>query len=124
MKLITAISAIALAALCTSCMTDKEWALRKEDLKAKQQWPATYVPVSIKGPLNIPEGGELVVTVPNLPYNHAPIPDGQAIQASLARDVLHTGALLGGAIYSIKKANTGGKTVVQQAEPAAQGGAQ
>ena len=102
---------IALAVLLSAgCMTRREYQLRSRDLKAKAEWPATYTPVSIKGPLNIPEGGELIVTVPNMPYSHAPIPDGQAIQASLAKDALHTAALLGGAVYSIHKANGGNKT--------------
>lgn len=96
-----------LAFIVCSCMSDKEYQLRKADLDAKQNWQSTYVPVSIKGPVTIPEGGELVVTVPNMPYTQANIPDGQAIQASLVKDFVHTGALLGGAVYSIHKANTG-----------------
>jgi len=95
--------------LLSSCMTEREYQLRKSDIDAKKAWPATYVPVRIKGPLTIPEGGEMIVTVPNMPYQHANIPDGQAIQAKLASDALHTGALLSGAIYSIHKANKGDK---------------
>ena len=101
-------AAFAVCILGAGCMSSKEFVLRQNDLKAKQAWPATYQPVVIKGPVTIPEGGEMVVTVPNMPYQHTPIPDGQAIQASLAKDALHTAAIVGGAVYSIRKANTGG----------------
>jgi hypothetical protein len=103
----TMIATILAALLLGGCMTKREYQLRSRDLKAKAEWPATYTPVSIKGPLTIPEGGELIVTVPNMPYTPANIPDGQAIQASLAKDALHTAALLGGAVYSIHKASGG-----------------
>lgn len=99
-----AAAAAALALAAVSCMSEREYQLRKQDLDAKRNWPATYQPVKIKGPLTLDRDSELIVTVPSQPYTPADIPNGQEIQARLASDVLHTGALLGGALYSIHKA--------------------
>lgn len=91
--------------LLCGCMSEREYMLRRQDVAAKQAWPATYQPIVIRGPLTLDKDSELVITVPNQPFQHTPIPDGQAAQIGLAKDALHTAAILGGAIYSIRKAN-------------------
>lgn len=100
-----AMTATAVCIVLAGCMSDREFILRQKDIEAKKAWPATYQPVVIKGPVTIPEGGEMVVTVPNQPYQNTPIPNGQEIQANLAKDIIHTGAIVGGAAYSIRHAN-------------------
>ena len=95
----------ALVCLVTcSCMSDKEYQLRKQDMTNKANYPATYQPVHIKGPLQLDKDSEIIVTVPSQPYTPTAIPDGQAIQASLVKDVATIGAVTAGAVYSIHKA--------------------
>ena len=103
---------IAALACLTSCMTDKEYQLRKQDIEAKTVHPATYSPFVIKGPVTIPEGGEMVITVPNMPYQQTAIPDGQAYQLkALGITATTATAITGG--YFIKSANKGGdKTTI------------
>lgn len=96
--------------LC-GCMSNKEFVLRNGDLEAKKAWPATYQAVVLKGPLSLDKDSELVVSVPNMPYQHTPIPDGQAIQANLVKDIAHTGAILYGATYGIRKASGKSTTI-------------
>ena len=97
------ISALACLFLC-SCMSDKEYQLRKQDMVNKANYPATYQPVRIKGPLQLDKDSEIVVTVPSQPYTPTAIPDGQAIQASLVKDIATVSAVTAGAVYSIHKA--------------------
>lgn len=105
-RLITAFAALA---CLTSCMTDKEFQLRKQDIDAKKAHPATYSPLVIKGPVNVPEGGEMVITVPNMPYQPSNIPDGQAYQLkALGITATTATAITGG--YFIKSANKRGDT--------------
>lgn len=101
--------AIIAAVTLTSCMMDKEYQLRKHDIEAKQAHPATYSPFVIKGPVTIPEGGEMVITVPNMPYQQTAIPDGQAYQLkALGITAATATAITGG--YFIKSASKGGDT--------------
>ena len=111
-----------LSFIATGCMSKMEFLLRQKDIEAKKAWPSTYQPVVIKGPVTIPEGGEMVVTVPNLPYTPTSIPNGQEIQANLAKDIVHTGAILGGAVYTIRHVNGGSKTTNITNNNAAGGG--
>lgn len=98
--------------LLAGCMSKYEYQLRKSDIQNQANHPSTYPVLSIKGPLNIPEGGELIIQVPNMPFQHAPIPDGQAYQLK----ALNTAAVVGGAVaggYMIKRsAGSGGNTTI------------
>lgn len=104
----TAIAIICCAALA-GCMTDNEYQLRKQDIEAKKVHPTTYSPLAIKGPLSVPEGGELVITVPNMPYQPTAIPDGQAYQLKALGITATTAAAVTGG-YFIKSAGKGGDT--------------
>ena len=104
--------ALILALMCSGCMSKYEYQLRKADVQNQANHPSTYPVLSIKGPLNIPEGGELIIQVPNMPFQHAPIPDGQAYQLK----ALNTAAVVGGDVaggYMIKRAaGSGGNTTI------------
>ena len=92
-----------IAFLLASCMTGKEYMLRRADIEAKKAHPTTYSPLAIKGPLNVPDGGELVITVPNMPYQQTSIPDGQAYQLKALGITATTAAAVAGG-YFIKSA--------------------
>ena len=93
--------------LLSGCMTKREYQLRSKDIEAKRFWPATYAPLSIKGPLVLDKDSELIITVPNMPYSPTSIPDGQAYQLkALGLTAVTAGAITGG--YFIKRA--GGDT--------------
>ena len=111
MKLFACI-VISVGFMCVSCMSDKEYMLRKQDIEAKTAHPATYSPLVIKGPVTVPEGGEMVITVPNMPYQQTAIPDGQAYQLkALGITATTATAITGG--YFIKSASKGGdKTTI------------
>lgn len=97
--------------LLFGCMSKYEYQLRKSDIQNQANYPSTYPVLSIKGPLNIPDGGELIIQVPNMPFQHAPIPDGQAYQLK----ALNTTAVVGGAVaggYMIKRAASNGNTTI------------
>lgn len=98
--------AILAACALTGCMTDNEYRLRRADIDARRAHPATYSPLCVKGPLNVPEGGELVLTVPNMPYAPAAIPDGQAYQLRALGIAAAAGAAVTGG-YLIKSAGGG-----------------
>lgn len=118
-KLIAA--ALAAASLC-GCMSKLEYQLRSKDLKAKAAYPATYSPLVIKGPLTLDAQSELVISVPTQPYQHAPIPDGQAYQLrAIDHAILGAAAVAGG--YWIKSAKGTSKTTINNYN-AAEGGAQ
>jgi hypothetical protein len=121
-KRLTLVAALAATIVMTGCMSNKEFVLRQNDIKAKSEWPATYNPIVIRGPLTLDKDSELVVTVPNQPYQHTPIPNGQEIQANLVKDIVHTGAIVGGAAYSIRKANGSSTTNITNNNNAAGGG--
>ena len=94
----------------SGCMSDKEYRLRAKDIDAKKAWPATYQPLAIKGPLTVPEGGELVINVPNAPYRQTDIPDGQAYQLKALNAAMVTGGAITGG-YFIKSAGGSTSTV-------------
>lgn len=91
----------------TGCMSKMEFALRAKDLEAKQKHPATYTPLVVEGEttITVGKGGKMTVNVPTQPFVPANIPDGQAAQIGLVKDVVHTAAIVGGAAYGIHKAN-------------------
>ena len=88
-------------------MTKNEMYLRAKDIDAKRAWPVTYAPLVIKGPLTLDKDSELIITVPNMPYQPTAIPDGQAYQLkALGVTAVTAGAVAGG--YFIK--SSGGDT--------------
>ena len=64
-KRLTVAAALAAAIVMTGCMSKYEYQLRKNDIDAKKAWKPTYQVLSIKGPLNVPEGGELIINAPS-----------------------------------------------------------
>ncbi len=81
------IAAVLAAAMLTGCMGDREYQLRKRQLKNQAGHPATYELFTVSGPfkLELAEGGAAKVAVPNQPFQAIPIPDGAATQAGLVK---------------------------------------
>lgn len=81
------IAAVLAAAMLTGCMGDREYQLRKRQLKNQAAHPATYELFTVSGPfkLELAEGGAAKVAVPNQPFQAIPIPDGAATQAGLVK---------------------------------------
>ncbi len=91
--------------LLCSCMTEREYQLRKTDLDAKKAHAPTYTPLVLKGPVSIEKDASLVVTVPSQPFAPADIPsDADSIRQTI-QGVTTTAAIVGGAAYGIHKAN-------------------
>ncbi|MGN0866194.1 MAG: hypothetical protein ACI4SG_00750 [Oligosphaeraceae bacterium] len=96
--------AIFLASMAASCMTEREYQLRKRDLEAKAAHAPTYQPLLLQGPLSLEKGASLAVTVPSQPFAPAEIPsDADSIRGTI-QGAVSTGALLGGAMYGIRHA--------------------
>ena len=96
--------AILLAFLAASCMTEREYQLRKRDLEAKAAHAPTYQPLVLQGPLSLDAGASLAVTVPSQPYRPTDIPsDADSIRQAI-QGTATTGALMGGAMYGIHHA--------------------
>lgn len=93
-----------LLGLLASCMTEREYQLRKTDLDAKKAHEATYTPLVLKGPVSIEKDASLVVTVPSQPFTPADIPsDADSIRQTI-QGVATTAAIVGGAAYGIHEA--------------------
>ena len=91
--------------LLCSCMTEREYQLRKTDLDAKKAHAPTYTPLVLTGPVSIEKDAQLVVTVPSQPFTPAEIPsDAESIRQTI-QGVTTTAAIVGGAAYGIHKAN-------------------
>ena len=96
--------ALLLASMAASCMTEREYQLRKRDLEAKAAHAPTYQPLLLHGPLSLEKGASLAVTVPSQPFAPAEIPsDADSIRGAI-HGAVTTGALLGGAMYGIRHA--------------------
>lgn len=96
--------AISLAFLAASCMTEREYQLRRADIRAKAAHAPTYQPLVLHGPLSLEKGASMAVTVPSQPYLPTDIPsDADSIRQAIQGTVT-TGALLGGAMYGIHHA--------------------
>lgn len=96
--------AILLAFLAASCMTEREYQLRRADIRAKAAHAPTYQPLLLQGPLSLEKGASLAVTVPSQPFSPAEIPsDADSIRQAI-QGTATTGALLGGAMYGIRHA--------------------
>ena len=96
--------ALLLAFLAASCMTEREYQLRRADIRAKSAHAPTYQPLVLQGPLSLEDGASLAVTVPSQPYRPTDIPsDADSIRQAI-QGTATTGALLGGAMYGIHHA--------------------
>ena len=93
--MIKEITLTCLAVMLSSCMSDKEYQLRKAQLENQKAHPATYDLFAVEGPVKVEilEGGKARVTVPGQPFREIPIPDGAAKQAELGRHLLNVGVL-------------------------------
>ncbi len=105
--------AMILAMFCaTGCMSKNEMYLRMKDIENQANHPPTYQVLTIKGPLNIPEGGELVIQAPTQPFVHANIPNGQEYQLKALNTAAITGAAIAGGYYIKRAAGKGGDTTI------------
>lgn len=96
--------ALLLAFLAASCMTEREYQLRRADIRAKAAHAPTYQPLVLQGPLSLEDGASLAVTVPSQPYRPTDIPsDADSIRQAI-QGTATTGALMGGAMYGIHHA--------------------
>jgi len=86
---------LAAALLLTGCMSDREYQLRKQQLKNQANHPATYDLFAVEGPFKIElaQGGKAKVTVPGQPFREIPIPDGVKTQADLIKHLASIGAI-------------------------------
>lgn len=109
--LLSILSGVFLLSLC-SCMTEREYQLRKTDLEAKKAHAPTYTPLVLTGPVSIEKDASLVVTVPSQPFQPADIPsDADSIRQAI-QGVTTTAAIVGGAAYGIHKANGSSSTTI------------
>lgn len=109
-KLLT--SSILILATMTGCMTKRQYKLEMADLKRAQAHPSS-LEIVIEGPLNIPEGGRLVIPYPNQPFTPYPVTNDAGNIRAVVTDGTHTAAILGGFMYGVHQAGKGGtkKTV-------------
>ncbi|MBP5458722.1 MAG: hypothetical protein J6Y62_00895 [Clostridia bacterium] len=113
MKGIILISAavVALATL-TGCMTKRQYKLEAMDLKRASSYPVS-LEIVIEGPLNLPEGGKIVIPYPNQPFKPYPVTNDAGNIRAFLTDGTHTAAILGAFMYGTHQAAKGGgkKTV-------------
>lgn len=110
-KTLSILFGVLLLLLC-SCMTEREYQLRKTDLDAKKAHAPTYTPLVLKGPVSIEKDASLVVTVPSQPFTPADIPsDADSIRQTI-QGVTTTAAIVGGAAYGIHKASSSSSTTI------------
>lgn len=98
--------------LFCSCMTDKEYQLRKEQLKNQGNYPSTYELFTVEGPItiDIKEQGKAIVRVPNQPFKEIPIPDGVKTQADLVKHLISVGAISVVGWHALDKTGSSTKT--------------
>lgn len=84
-----------LAMLALSCMSDREYQLRKRQLENQAAHQPTYSPLTVEGPIKIElqKGGKVAVTSPSQPFREIPIPDGVRTQTDLIRHLVSVGAI-------------------------------
>lgn len=106
------LSAVFLSTMLSSCMTDREYQLRKHQLDNQASHPTTYDLFSVEGPIKIEiaEGGKAKVTVPNQPFKEISIPDGVKTQADLIKHLISVGAISVVGWRAIDDASDGAKT--------------
>lgn len=96
--------AILMAFLAASCMTEREYQLRRADIRAKAAHAPTYQPLVLQGPLSLDAGASLAVTVPSQPYVPTTIPDGAATQERVIGNLTQAAGLVGLGAMGIYKA--------------------
>ena len=101
--------ALLLAFLAASCMTEREYQLRRADIRAKAAHAPTYQPLVLQGPLSLEDGASLAVTVPSQPYVPTHIPDGAATQERVIGNLTQAAGIVGRGAMGIYKA--GDKTI-------------
>ena len=114
--------AILLAFLAASCMTEREYQLRRADIRAKAAHAPTYQPLVLQGPLSLEDGASLAVTVPSQPYVHTPIPDGAATQERVIGTLTQAAGLVGLGAMGIYKAGDKTTATTSKAPQAEAGG--
>lgn len=84
-----------LAVILLSCMSEKEYYLRKRQLENQASHQPTYSPLTVEGPIKIElqKGGKVAVTSPSQPFREIPIPDGVRTQTDLIRHLVSVGAI-------------------------------
>lgn len=105
--------------LLTGCMTKRQYKLEMADLKRAESHP-TSLEIVIEGPLNIPEGGRLVIPYPNQPFKPYPVTNDAGNIKAIVMDGTHTAAILGGFMYGVHQAGKGGSktTTINNNAPA------
>ena len=108
----TFIYAALLSSVLCSCMSDKEYQLRKKQLQNQANHPSTYDLFSVEGPIKIEisDGGKAKVKVPHQPFKEISIPDGARTQADIVRHLIDVGAISVVGWHAIDKASNGSKT--------------
>ena len=107
--------AILLAFLAASCMTEREYQLRRADIRTKAAHAPTYQPLVLQGPLSLEDGASLAVTVPSQPYVPTHIPDGAATQERVIGNLTQAAGLVGLGAMGIYKA--GDKATTHTSKP-------
>lgn len=85
--------------LLMGCMSDREYQLRRQQLRNQAAHPTTYEPLSfeLSGPIKIEliDGAQMKarVTAPNQPFREVPIPDGIKSQTDLVKHLMNVGAI-------------------------------
>lgn len=102
--------ALSLGLLMTGCTSKYEAYCRIKDIEAKANHKGTYKPLTVRGPMTLGQGAELGLEVPNMPYQHTPIPDGAATQAGLIKSLAGMAAILGLGLYGIHGAGDSNST--------------
>lgn len=103
--------------LLAGCMTKKQYKLEMADLKRASAHQA-FFEIKIKGPLNIPEGGELIIPYPNQPFVPYPVTnDAKNIQAVITNGI-NAAAITGTVIYGIHKSGSRVKNTTINNAPA------
>lgn len=90
-----AISILLCVIFLSSCMSDREFLLRKQQLKNQAAHPSTIDILRLEGPIKIEilEGGKVGVTAPNQPFTVVDIPDGVKSQVDLVNHLITVGAI-------------------------------
>lgn len=105
-----------------SCMSDREYQLRKQQLANQAAHQPTFSPLTVEGPIEIrlQKGGKVSVTAPNQPFREIPIPDGVRTQTELVSHLIDIGAISVLGWKSLDSANGSSKIINNNAGAAAQ----
>ena len=104
------LAAVFFVLVMASCMSDREYRLRKKEIEAKASYPPTYDVIRIEGPFEMKEGATLVAASPTPPWKDSNIPNGPELQRAVIRDII-TGAIIGYVTYRVTRP-TGDKTTI------------